>query len=207
MKIILSKAGKMPCHSYSLPAEACKTGSKLAKVDGSVCANCYAKKGMYRFKNVKRVREQNLDSLPVSGGSWEEWITAMASHLLSSGESYFRWFDSGDIQSVEMLAAITEVAKRTPAIKHWLPTHEVGIVRRFLAGSGGFPDNLRVRVSAAMVNGEPTRSYKFTSTVRTLESLQRGTTEFVCPSRNQGNSCGACRACWSEIPRVAYVYH
>ena len=38
----LSKPGKMPGYAYSTPAAACKTGSKLRLIPGSVCANCYA---------------------------------------------------------------------------------------------------------------------------------------------------------------------
>ena len=49
----LSKPGKMPGFSYGIPAKECKTGSKLAKIKGSVCYNCYALKGMYRFETLK----------------------------------------------------------------------------------------------------------------------------------------------------------
>ena len=38
----LSKPSKMPGPAYNLPASACITGQKLAKVPGSVCAGCYA---------------------------------------------------------------------------------------------------------------------------------------------------------------------
>jgi len=41
----LSATTKMPCKSFNLPAWECKTGSKLAKIKGSVCFNCYAMKG------------------------------------------------------------------------------------------------------------------------------------------------------------------
>ena len=43
----LSKPSKMPGWAYGLPAKECKTGSKLVKVPGSVCYNCYALKGCY----------------------------------------------------------------------------------------------------------------------------------------------------------------
>ena len=38
----LSKPGKMPGYAYSTPAAACKTGSKLRLIPGSVCANLKA---------------------------------------------------------------------------------------------------------------------------------------------------------------------
>ena len=48
----LGKPSKMPGFAYGTPAELCKTGSKLRKVKGSVCADCYAMKGCYMFSNV-----------------------------------------------------------------------------------------------------------------------------------------------------------
>ena len=49
----LTRTSKMPGLSYSLPAWECKTGSKLRKVKGSVCASCYALKGNYtRYKAI-----------------------------------------------------------------------------------------------------------------------------------------------------------
>ena len=49
----LSKPSKMPGPAHNLPAVACKTGAKLVKIPGSVCAGCYALKGRYRFNNVQ----------------------------------------------------------------------------------------------------------------------------------------------------------
>ena len=37
-----TKTSKMPGLSYSLPAWACKTGSKLSKIPGTPCFGCYA---------------------------------------------------------------------------------------------------------------------------------------------------------------------
>ena len=38
----LSRTSKMPCHSYNLPATRCITGSKMAKIKGTTCYDCYA---------------------------------------------------------------------------------------------------------------------------------------------------------------------
>jgi hypothetical protein len=59
----LSKPSKMPGPAHNLPAQACKTGAKLVKVPGSVCAGCYALKGRYRFKNVQaHTKDPALDA-------------------------------------------------------------------------------------------------------------------------------------------------
>jgi len=59
----LSAPNKMPGPSINLPAVACITGAKLAKVRGSTCSGCYALKGRYRFPNVKEAMNRRLASL------------------------------------------------------------------------------------------------------------------------------------------------
>ena len=56
----LSSPSKMPCYSYSLPAKACKVGSKLAKLPGTTCHGCYALKGFYMMPNVKAAMDRRL---------------------------------------------------------------------------------------------------------------------------------------------------
>jgi hypothetical protein len=70
----LSAPSKMPCHSHSIPASACKVGQKLALVAGSVCAGCYAMRGNYRFGNVKTAQARRLESLqnPLWIDAWPE---------------------------------------------------------------------------------------------------------------------------------------
>ena len=92
----LSQTSKMPCKSYSLPTEACHTGFRMAQIKGSICASCYADKGNYaRYaNNIKPAQFARLDSL-----SDPYWIHAMAN--LIGNDPYFRWHDSGDLQSLE----------------------------------------------------------------------------------------------------------
>ena len=97
-----SKPSKMPCNSWSIPAKDCKTGAKLVQVSGSVCNDCYALSGFYRMGNVKSCLEKRLQSL--SDPKWEEAMTVAISG--SEGSGYFRWFDSGDIQSLAHLKQI-----------------------------------------------------------------------------------------------------
>ncbi len=74
----LSKPSKMPGFSYGIPAKECKTGSKLRKVPGSTCYNCYALKGCYVFKVVQEAQYKRLASL-----KREPWTTAMAAQINS----------------------------------------------------------------------------------------------------------------------------
>ena len=70
----LTRTSKMPGLSYSLPAWACQTGSKLRKIKGTPCFSCYALKGNYiRYPKIKEVQYKRLDSItnPL-------WVEAMA---------------------------------------------------------------------------------------------------------------------------------
>ena len=134
----LSKPSKMPGPAYNLPAYKCITGAKLAKVPGSVCAGCYALKGRYRFSNVREALDRRLASL-----QHPEWVDAMVT--LIGKQPYFRWHDSGDLQSSWHLKQIFEVCVRTPGTRHWLPTREVKFLK--LLDPEAVPGNLTIRGS------------------------------------------------------------
>lgn len=198
----LSAASKMPCHSFSTPAAACKTGSKLAKIEGSVCFDCYAKKGNYRYKNVIEHREHNLRSLD-DLVSWRKGMIKAIKENDSTG--FFRWHDSGDIQSVEHLIAIIDIAQALPDIKFWLPTKEKGFiitVRRRMQ----IPDNLAIRLSMPMIDQAPiSTSWPLTSTVRTKGGQVHGV---ECKAPENNKKCGTCRACWDHsISNITYIKH
>jgi hypothetical protein len=104
----LSATTKMPCKSFNLPAWECKTGSKLAKIPGTVCHGCYAMKGNYtRFPSVKKAQYRKLGQLfnPV-------WVDAMVSMIERENNSYFRWHDAGDIQSIKHFKNICRCSKQ-----------------------------------------------------------------------------------------------
>ena len=89
----LSKPGKMPWWSYSIPAVMCKTGAKLAKIPGTVCHGCYALKGSYRFPDVINAMERRLASL--KDPRWVDAMSFLLNDLAGSKPRYFRWHDSG----------------------------------------------------------------------------------------------------------------
>lgn len=194
----LSKPGKMPGYAWSIPADYCITGSKLAKIEGTPCSVCYAKKGRYRFSNVRTAMEFRLQK-------WKEdpdWVPLQAMRIVLLEDPYFRWFDSGDLQSEEMLININEVAKLTPQTAHWLPTQE----RRFVVSQfSNITDNLTVRVSNSVFGDYASNTVGwFSSSV----SKELSEDWHNCPAHQQENKCGACRACWDKsVPHVVYHEH
>ena len=187
----LSATGKMPCPSINLPAVACVTGSKLAKVPGTTCHGCYALKGRYNFKYTKIAMNRRLAALQDS-----RWVRAMV--VLMEGRKHFRWHDSGDIQGPWHLKRILEVCKQTPNTKHWLPTREAQLLQYL--DPNIIPPNLIIRLSATKVDGAASKSWPWTSTV--------STTTKTCPAPNQGGKCKDCRSCWSrDIQNITYAKH
>ncbi len=197
----LSKPSKMPCHSFSLPAQKCKMGAKLRKVENSVCSGCYAFRGNYRFSTVKNALSKRFSKL-----FGKKWVAAMA-FLISNKEfsGYFRWHDSGDLQNVLHLERIVEVCNLTPNTKHWLPTREYGIVSKYIENGGKIPANLIVRLSAYFIDGPSPLSIAQKFGVQSSGVSRDG---FDCPAPIQENKCLQCRACWdTNRKNINYKKH
>jgi hypothetical protein len=197
----LSAPSKMPCHGYSLPARRCITGAKLREIAGSVCAGCYSLRGNYTFPSVQNSLEKRFQSL--SDPRWVDAMSTAINGVESSG--FFRWHDSGDLQGVWHLSLIVEVCKRTPKIKHWLPTREYSFVSQFIKEGGVIPKNLCIRFSALMVDGPTPDSAAINCGVQVSGVNKVG---YSCPAYNQENKCLTCRACWNKKKfAVSYKKH
>jgi len=189
----------MPGLSYGISATLCKIGAALAKIKGSTCAGCYALKANYQYPSVKAAHAKRA-----AGLDHPQWADAMVYLIGSSGETYFRWHDSGDLQHLQHLINIVKIAEALPAVSFWLPTREKAIVNSYLRAFNAFPSNLVVRVSAAMVDSASPAGYDHTSTVHNSAAPEG----FACPASKQGNKCMECRACWNrDIKNVSYLQH
>ena len=197
----LSNPSKMPGYGYGLSAFECDTGSKLRLIKNSTCSMCYALKGRYTFKGVKAAHANRLEAITKS--NWVDDMVLLVNHY-GKKIPYFRWHDSGDLQSLDHLKKIVAVAMRTPTVKHWLPTREPGILKAFYKEGFSLPGNLAIRVSATMIDGKPHSNVGLTSTV----SKNKKPIGYSCPANKQGNECKSCRACWNiNIANVSYMAH
>lgn len=196
----LSHPSKMPGPAYSLPAKNCKIGSILAQVSGTTCFSCYALKGRYVFPNVQNALARRLQSI-----TDPRWVEAMVTMIKSSKTKWFRWHDSGDLQSTEHLGKIVEIAKQLPTVNFWLPTREYDIVREYVL-THNLPGNLTARLSSHKVDQDPPSGYGYvTSTVHTKGSKIIGE---ECKAYTRENKCGTCRACWDpKVANISYPKH
>jgi Gene product 88 len=200
----LTQTTKMPCQSYSLPIIACITGYKMREIAGSICADCYADKGNYRkyannIEPAQHARLVSIDDLL--------WVDAM---VVSIGDdAYFRWHDSGDIQSIEHLEKIAAVARATPNCMHWIPTREYGIVSAFMA-QFDLPKNLIIRLSAMFID-KPVivpASLKNIAGIAVSNVHSKTAIGTACNAPKQNGECRKCRACWNrKTAAVSYSVH
>jgi hypothetical protein len=207
----LTQTSKMPCKSYSLPTEACITGFKMSQMAGSICSSCYANNGFYRVyaNTIKPAQFSRLDSINDSN-----WVSGMVTMI--SDDEYFRWHDSGDLQSVEHLEKIVQVASSTPTCMHWLPTREYSIIKDYIRkhGRDSIPNNLKIRLSAMYpdkkvvipVSLQGIANVTVSNVHTSLVTLVNNDLGNACKASDQGGECRDCRLCWSDAT-VSYLMH
>lgn len=197
----LSKAGKMPCRSWSL--EAISTCPAAKTKDGELvpaCKGCYATTGNYNFPNVKAPRQHNRED-------WKKdtWVSAMVKEL--DNDRYFRWFDSGDMYDLRLAHKMLEVMQATPWVRHWLPTrmHKFAKFAAVIEQMQALP-NVVVRLSGDGINGEIIEGAAVSTIIPHVEDATPAMT--VCEAYERDGKCGDCRACWDkETPVIAYPAH
>lgn len=203
IKYVFSQTEKMPGLSFSLPASKCLRGSKLIEKKESTCSHCYAFRGRYIFTTVKDAQKRRWEMLMLhlDSGEWEE-----AFKICFSFKSclHFRWHDSGDLQSVNHLRAICNIAEYFPHTFFWLPTKQKEMVKKVME-EREIPKNLVIRVSSFMTGQKPF-DFPNTHTEHTIPGKPVAGIE--CESYLNGNQCGSCRNCWNpEIQNISFKKH
>jgi hypothetical protein len=164
------------------------------------CKGCYATTGNYRFGNVRAPREHNKTD-------WQriEWADDMVAALDS--DRYFRWFDSGDMYTLALAEKILEVMRRTPWVKHWLPTrmHKFPKFRNVLSRMQALP-NVVVRYSSDSVTGHYLKGLHGSVIIPTADDVKPEMT--LCRAYENEGKCSGCRACYDKrIDVIAYPAH
>jgi len=199
--LALSKTSKLDgILSWSLQALDTCPGSK--NKDGSLvdaCKGCYATTGNYHYPNVKKPRIANRDD-------WQrqDWVQDMVKALDS--QRYFRWFDSGDVYSIDLAEKILAVMQATPWVKHWMPTRMAKFAKfkKVLSQMESLP-NVKVRFSSDSVTGEHTSAHGSTIVPTAADAPKNA---FVCQAYQYDGKCNGCRACYDKaVSLIAYPAH
>lgn len=187
--------------SWSLQAlETCPGAIVSPGVLADACKGCYATTGNYNYPNVKEPRAANkLD--------WERlnWVDDMCEAL--DNDRYFRWFDSGDMYSLGLAEKILEVMKRTPWVKHWLPTRMHKFPKfQLVINEMKALDNVSVRFSSDSITGEFIPGTHGSVIIPTPDFQLEGAS--VCEAYQNEGKCSGCRNCWDKsIDVIAYPAH
>lgn len=207
----LSFTDKMPGASWGLPARYCQRGALLKNLENSVCARCYAERGRYAWRNTQRAYERRYNRM--GDPRWLDAMEVLVRHHCTIAVPFFRFFDSGDLQSEAQYLQLVELACRVPEVQFWLPTRET----RMLNQTKVFiPKNLVVRVSSSLIGGARVAGFSHTSSVlaKDLKPSWPLLVEYndkqvhFCPASMQSNNCGSCRACWDKnVEHVVYMEH
>ena len=194
----LGKPSKMPGYSTAIPATACKTGARLAKIPGSVCASCYAMRGNYLYPSVREGLQKRLEA--IKNPEWVDGMVRLISHYTDPADPHFRAHDSGDLQGKDHLRKWIAIARQIPDVKIWLPSREIRDVKAVQRETEDWPANLVVRLSAPMMGR--------TLDVKGPTSSVDAGTGHRCPAYDQNGKCGSCRACWDPtVENVDYKKH
>lgn len=202
MSIRLSKTSKLDgILSWSLQAiETCP--ASIGK-DGELvpaCKGCYATTGNYNYPNVKAPRLENKQDWQRS-----DWVNDMLVALDSS--RYFRFFDSGDMYSIDLAEKILELCTKATWCKFWIPTrmHKFKKFETVISKLQALP-NVVVRFSSDEVDG--TKVNGLTTSVIFSSENQLDGSEFICRAYENAGKCNGCRACYNkDVSVIAYKAH
>ena len=216
---ILTVNSKMNVPSYGVHTNNCNVGTGLNNNPKSIChhSNCYAKNGTFRFRSVRLKMLSNMEFL-----NSPDFVDTLTYEIKKTRCAYFRWFDSGDINSFEQGVKVSTVCMNTPDVKHWIPTKETKHFRnaeKYMRTVLNYDyHNAVVRYSAHLIDAAPSKLEGIvnTSTVYThIDSpgLTRGANDYICrvydldeDTGERGKSCGTCDACWNpSVSNISYI--
>lgn len=200
--IKLSKTSKLDgILSWSLQAlETCPASKNKDGTLVDACKGCYATTGNYNYPNVKLPRALNKED-------WkrEDWVSDMLIALDSS--RYFRFFDSGDMYSLDLAKKMLELCTKATWVKFWIPTrmHKFKKFHSVISKMQALP-NVVVRFSSDSVQGAAIPGFT-TSTIFSSED-QLPSNATICKAYEHDGKCNGCRACYSkDVPLIAYKSH
>jgi hypothetical protein len=128
--------------TWSLPAwvTTLDNGKKFNVCPSAMkCAHlCYARKGTYRFRNVRKAHVRNLQGVLYDVGHWAMAMKDEVSHPKFKG-AHVRIHDGGDFFSEEYLLAWIGVIRSAPETIFYAYTKEVEMFRRLVEPDP--PDN------------------------------------------------------------------
>lgn len=161
---------------------------------------CYARKGNFRFENVKKSLQNNLDEYRANPDYYFEFIAHETRFF-----RFFRWHSAGDIVDERYLQGMCDVARKNPDVHYLAFTKKFLLVNGYVHKGNEIPDNLRIVFSGWGKGFEVVNPYNFPTTwVRFAkdEEANSAIPQDAIPCKGK---CYECQACW-QLHKGQSVY-
>jgi hypothetical protein len=196
-----SKMGNIPSFDVSLSTcqDSCNYGNKTNL--------CYMKNNM-QYKMNKKYKEKIKRNTRLI--NTKSFYKVLDSQIKESNCLKFRYFVSGDINTINQLSKIVYVAELNPNVLFWMPTHRFDLVKKYLDIGCKLPKNLNVRISNPLPNSKTPefliKLYKKYGLNYSESSLNKSRVN--CKSSYNNKTCleNNCDKCFSNEP-VTYQLH
>lgn len=168
-----------------------------AKVPGSVCAHCYAGRGLKIYKKARERYAENTELL--SSHDLEPYEIPVVNSAIARFESH------GDLVNITHARNYLHIAKANPWCTFAIWTKNPGYLDKAIQQCGK-PDNLICVLSSEKLN-EPTQLCKRFSwvdkvfTVYDKDAVAQGKAIINCGAK----SCLTCRKCYSKNNHEFYI--
>ena len=169
-------------NSINLPAVV------TCRPDAPCIKECYARKGNFVFKNVKKSHQNNLDEYRMNP---EMYFTQIMANTFSL--RFFRWHASGDIVDENYFKGMVDVANKCKDTIYLCFTKKFEIVNKYISDNGSLPDNLRI-VFSAWKEWLPDNPYNLPVAYVYTKTREDGNVPEDAISC--GGKCYECLACW-----------
>ncbi len=181
-----SKLGLIPSVNLT-PIVTCRKNCPCAK-------DCYARKGNFRFQNVKDSLAHNLQEYVENPTQY----FADIKHAINNGMvsySYFRWHAAGDFVDEAYFAGVVKVALDLPNTSFLAFTKKFELVNEYLQNGGVIPKNLHIVFSAWGDEFHIENPYNFpVAYVRFHDSENKSIPETAVEC---SGDCTNCLQCWN----------
>lgn len=193
-----------------------KTGPAILDLAFPICTcredapckkGCYANKGRQTMANVQGAYYRN----------WRLWnenpdlfFEQVYYEIKFSGLTYIRYFDSGDIISMDFFDRMVKLCKKTPDVKYMAFTKKYELVNDHISNNGELPDNLNIMFSSWDKMWDIPNphnlgiAYVDFKDKRLNPDFPKNT--FRCPGKE--STCSACKICWNKnLKAVVFEQH
>lgn len=192
-----SKLGLIP--SVNLPPViTCRDSCPCAK-------DCYARKGNFRFANVKSSHMANYKAyLDDPKRYFDEIQKFIGGGIVTY--VYFRWHSSGDFVDENYFAGVVETAKKLPQTSFLSFTKKYEIVNEYIKQHGELPDNLHIVFSAWGDELEVVNPYELPVAYVRFHDANKDKSIPAEASECSGD-CTNCLQCWHIGKGEAVVFN